>query len=65
MMKAKIKQKPLRKCPRTHLVIFNTELDAKIVLAYRQHKDRGEKRYFRCGSHYHLTAQEEFLGRND
>lgn len=62
MMRAKMKQKPLEKCSRTGLVIFSTELDAKIVLAYRQYNDRGEKRYFRCGKHFHLTAQDKLPG---
>lgn len=46
------------RCSRSGLVIFNTELDAKMALAWRMGKDKGEKRYFRCGKHFHLTAME-------
>ena len=48
----------LKRCPQTKLVILKDELEAKVVLAYRQNRDKGEKRYFRCGDHYHLTSQE-------
>lgn len=48
----------LMRCNRTKLVIFHTELDAKIALASRVRKDKGEKRFFRCGNHFHLTAKE-------
>lgn len=51
----------VRRCNRTGLVIFHTELDAKIALAVRIRKDKGESHYFRCGGHYHLTTR----GRND
>lgn len=45
-------------------VIFRTELDAKIALADRVWKDKGEVRYYKCerGRHWHLTSQEK--GRN-
>jgi hypothetical protein len=57
------KQRPwLRRCNISGLVIFNSEIDAKIALAGRIRKESGEKRYFRCGSHYHLSAQEKNKG---
>lgn len=45
-------------------VIFHTELDAKIALAGRKAKDRGEIRYYPCIMngvilHWHLTSQQE------
>lgn len=48
-----------RKC-RGQKVIFHTELDAKIALAPRIAKDKGEIRYYRCeiGNHWHLSSQE-------
>lgn len=48
-----------RKC-RGQKVIFHTELDAKIALAGRLAKDKGEVRYYKCdiGNHWHLTSQE-------
>lgn len=41
-------------------VIFKTELDAKMALAWRIRRDKGEKRYYRCelGNHFHLTSQD-------
>lgn len=48
----------LRRCSISGLVIFDSELDAKIVLAKRVWKDKGEKRYFPCRNHFHLTAQD-------
>lgn len=49
--------KPHR-CNRAGKVIFPTEIDAKIALATRVWKDKGEKRYYRCpNGHYHLTSQ--------
>lgn len=46
-------------CKRMRKVIFHTELDAKIALAPRIRKDKGEIRYYKCefGDHYHLTSQ--------
>lgn len=44
-----------RRCNRRGLVIFDTELDAKIALAERIRKDKGEAHYFQCGNHYHLS----------
>lgn len=38
-------------------VKFPTELDAKIALARRVWKDKGECRYYFCHGHYHLTSQ--------
>ncbi len=48
-----------KKC-RGQKTIFHTELDAKIALAGRVWKDKGEIRYYRCeiGNHWHLTSQE-------
>jgi len=37
--------------------MFRTELDAKIALASRVWKDKGETRYYPCGHHFHLTSQ--------
>lgn len=47
-------------CNRAHKVIFHTDLDAKIALAERIAKDKGERRFYRCkfANHYHLTSQE-------
>jgi hypothetical protein len=44
-------------------VIFETELDAKIALASRKARDKGEIRYYPCNAHgvkkhWHLTSQE-------
>lgn len=38
-------------------VMFATELDAKMALADRVWKDKGEQRYYKCRNHYHLTSQ--------
>ena len=51
-----------KRCSKTGKVIFYTELDAKIALAERYHKDKGEIRYYPCKTlrgkiHYHLTSQ--------
>ena len=51
-----------RVCNKTGKVIFPTELDAKIVLARRVWKDKGEVRYYPCGKHFHLTSLEENRG---
>lgn len=51
--------KKVRRCNISGLVIFEDELAAKYALARRVWKDKGEKRYFECRGHYHLTAQEE------
>lgn len=45
-------------------VIIPTELDAKIALASRVARDKGEVRYYPCDAHgvkphWHLTSQEE------
>ena len=55
----------LRRCNISGLVILATELDAKLALATCFRRDSGEKRYFRCGSHYHLTAQDERSSKNE
>lgn len=48
-----------KKC-RGQKIIFHTELDAKIALAGRIRKDKGEIRYYRCeiANHWHLSSQE-------
>lgn len=43
-------------CNRCGKVCFNTELDAKIALADRIKKDKGEIRHYRCGRYWHLTS---------
>lgn len=45
-------------------VIIHTELDAKIALAGRVARDKGEIRYYECDAHgvkqhWHLTSQAE------
>ncbi len=45
------------RCPRSKKVIFRTELDANIALAFRKAKDKGEKRFYPCMDHYHLTSK--------
>ncbi len=56
-----------RRCSRTGKVIFNTELDAKIALARRVWKDKGEVRYYPCTAegktHYHLSSLIENKGK--
>lgn len=46
-------------------VIFKTELDAKLALAERVWKDKGEIRCYKCPhrNHWHLTSMtlEEYL----
>lgn len=51
----------LIRCGQTGLVILFSELEAKIVLAQRRHRDKGEVRYFPCtaGDHFHLTSEPE------
>lgn len=46
----------LSRCNRTGKVIFRTELDAKIALASRVWKDKGEVRFYSCHGHFHLTS---------
>lgn len=55
-----ITTKPRKRC-RMQKVIFHTELDAKIALATRMAKDKGEIDYYQCElkGHWHLTSQEE------
>lgn len=54
-------RKRLQRCNQTGWVIILTELDAKIVLAQRIHRDKGETRYYQCrfGNHFHLTSEPE------
>ena len=51
--------RPRWKPQRRHhgLVVFPDELGAKIALAGRVARDKGEIRYFKCGNHFHLTSQ--------
>lgn len=46
-----------RTCNKSGKVLLETELDAKIVLAGRSARDKGEVRYYQCGKHWHLTSQ--------
>ena len=53
-----------RRCKKTGKVIFRDEIDAKIALAARVWKDKGEQRYYPCNAHgqrthFHLTSWEE------
>jgi len=48
-----------RKCFKSGKVILATELDAKIALSLRSTKEKGEKRYYSCGNHFHLTSQDQ------
>lgn len=45
--------------PRTHYgkVIFEDEIAAKIALARRVWKDKGEIRHYPCFDHWHLTSE--------
>jgi hypothetical protein len=47
-------------CRRTRKVQFHTELDAKIALAPRVRKDKGEIRYYQCEfcNGWHLSSQD-------
>lgn len=48
-------------CNRARKVVFHTELDAKIALAERLRKDKGEIRYYQCphSNHFHLTSEKQ------
>ena len=58
-----------RRCSKTGKVIFRDEIDAKIALAARVWKDKGEVRYYPCkvgkSTHYHLTSRSENKARVD
>jgi hypothetical protein len=58
-MKKRPAKKHLKTCRRAHKVIMRDELEAMMVLALRQNQDRGEKRYYPCFDHYHLTSEEK------
>lgn len=49
-------------CRRARKVSFGDELAAKIALAERMRKDKGEVRYYECnfGPHFHLTSEKEY-----
>lgn len=49
----------LARCNRNGKVSFATEIDAKIALASRVWKDKGEVRYYPCHGHFHLTSMKE------
>lgn len=49
-------------CNRAGKVIFPSELDAKIALAERVWKDKGEVDYYPCTGHWHLTSQKRNRG---
>ena len=57
-----------RRCPKTGKVTFHDELSAKIALARRVWKDKGEQRYYPCTvgkeTHYHLTSLQENKGKS-
>lgn len=52
-------------CAKARKVSFSDELAAKIALAERLHKDKGEIRYYKCKhhtrgpKHYHLTSEKK------
>lgn len=46
-------------CNRANSPIIPDELTAKMVLAERVWKDKGEKRYYKCLGHFHLAAMSE------
>lgn len=48
-------------CRRARKVAFKTELDAKMALADRVYRDKGERRAYKCkfGPHWHLTSEEK------
>lgn len=50
------RKKNLKRCNATGLVIFASELEAKIVLARRVWSDKGEDHAFECpkNKHWHL-----------
>ena len=54
--KNKLAKRKLKRCNRTGLVIIYDEIEAKLVLAKRWNRDKGETGYFKCVDHYHLTA---------
>ncbi|MCA1807240.1 MAG: hypothetical protein LC687_05255 [Actinobacteria bacterium] len=58
MTRHRASRKKLIRCSHTGLVVFNSELEAKIVLAHRIRRDKGEIRYFSCGDHFHLAATD-------
>ena len=53
------KSRGRRRCTKEKKIMFRTELDAMIALSHRQAADKGEKRYYPCGDHWHLTSQEQ------
>lgn len=54
-----------RRCWRGNKVIFATELDAKLALAQRVWRDKGEVDFYPCpNGHYHLTSQPRRRGHD-
>lgn len=50
----------VKRCSTNGKVVFETELDAKIALATRVWKDKGEVRYYACKlGHWHLTSEQK------
>lgn len=50
----------MKRCNRSNKVIFGDELEAKIALASRVWKDKGEVRAYACVmGHWHLTSQQK------
>lgn len=52
-----------RRCNRAGKVVFETEVEAKLALARRVAKDKGEVDYYPCpNGHFHLTSQKRNRG---
>ena len=51
----------MTRCNRTGKVVFKDEIAAKLALAVRKRKDKGELRTYQCPhqNHWHLTSQEK------
>lgn len=44
-------------CKKCYKVCYRDELEAKMALAVRVWKDKGEIRAYRCGRVWHLTSE--------
>lgn len=54
-----------QRCGSRRKVVFPTELDAKIALARRVWKDKGEVDYYPCpNGHWHLTSKKRDRGHD-
>ncbi|WNO27828.1 hypothetical protein SEA_HUWBERT_77 [Microbacterium phage Huwbert] len=53
-------------CRRARKVSFVDEIAAKLALAERIRKDKGEVRQYKCnfGNHYHLTSELEYTPKS-